>query len=165
MINEHIETHKLIIEGMDCQDEVTIIEKKLKSLSGIKNFEIYLATQGVKVVYDPSLISIQQIIKSVAETGLKASVVKETEPKIAWWKEKRIIALSVCGLFTLTAFVLEKLGWKGIITLIFHSIAIITGGYYPAKISFNSLKLFALTGPPVAMTGSIGAVTLELWEE
>ena len=78
MINEHIETHKLIIEGMDCQDEVRIIEKKLKSLSGIKNFEIYLATQGVKVVYDPSLISIQQIIKSVAETGLKASVARES---------------------------------------------------------------------------------------
>src|SRR3989339_1454649 len=165
MINEHIETHKLIIEGMDCQDEVTIIEKKLKSLSGIKNFEIYLATQGVKVVYDPSLISIQQIIKSVAETGLKASVVKETEPKIAWWKEKRIIALSVCGLFTLTAFVLEKLGWKGIITLIFHSIAIITGGYYPAKMAFNALKIFTLNIRTLMVTGAIGAVTLELWEE
>ena len=165
MTNEHIETHKLIIEGMDCQDEVTIIEKKLKSLSGIKNFEIYLATQGVKVVYDPSLISIQQIIKSVAETGLKASVVKETEPKIAWWKEKRIIALSVCGLFTLTAFVLEKLGWKGIITLIFHSIAIITGGYYPAKMAFNALKIFTLNIRTLMVTGAIGAVTLELWEE
>src|SRR3989337_4216596 len=110
MINEHIETHKLIIEGMDCQDEVTIIEKKLKSLSGIKNFDIYRATQGVKVVYDPSLISIQQIIKSVAETGMKALVVKEARAKIAWWKEKRIIALSLCGIFTLTAFVLAKIG-------------------------------------------------------
>ncbi len=72
MINEHLETHKLIVEGMDCQDEVQIIEKKLKSLSGIKSFEIYLATQSVKVVYDPSLISIQQIIKNIAETGMKA---------------------------------------------------------------------------------------------
>ena len=84
MINEHIETHKLIIEGMDCQDEVTIIEKKLISLVGIKDFHIYLATQGVKVVCDPSLISIQQIIKSIAETGMKAFVVKEARPKIAW---------------------------------------------------------------------------------
>ena len=98
MINEHIETHKLIVEGMDCQDEVQIIEKKLISLVGIKDFQIYLATQGVKVVCDPSLISIQQIIKSIAETGMKAFVVKEARPKIAWWKEKRIIALSLCGI-------------------------------------------------------------------
>ena len=165
MINEHIETHKLIIEGMDCQDEVRIIEKKLISLVGIKDFQLYLATQGVKVVCDPSLISIQQIIKSIAETGMKAFVVKEARPKIAWWKEKRIIALSLCAIFTLTAFVLEKVGWKGIITLIFHSLAIIIGGYYPAKMAFNALKTLTLNIRTLMVTGAVGAVTLGLWEE
>ncbi len=165
MINEHIETHKLIVEGMDCQDEVQIIEKKLKSLSGIKSFEIYLATQSVKVVYDPSLISIQQIIKNIAETGMKALVIKEARPKIAWWKEKRIIALSACGFFTLAAFVLEKLGGKGTITIIFHSMAIIIGGYYPAKMAFNALKTLTLNIRTLMVTGAVGAVTLGLWEE
>ncbi|MDO8140336.1 MAG: cation-translocating P-type ATPase [Candidatus Brocadiales bacterium] len=165
MTEDRVETYKLIVEGMDCQDEVRIIEKKLKSLSGIKNFDIYLATQGIKVVYDPSLISIQQIIKSVAETGMKALVVKEARPKIAWWKEKRIIALSLCGIFTLTAFVLEKVGWKGMITLIFHSLAIIIGGYYPAKMAFNALKTLTLNIRTLMVTGAVGAVTLGLWEE
>ena len=165
MIKDQVETYKLIVEGMDCQDEVTIIEKKLKSLSGIKSFEIYLATQGVKVVCDTSLISIQQIIKSIAETGMKASVVRKTRPKIAWWKEKRIIALSACGLFTLAAFVLEKLGLKGIVTIILHSVAIIIGGYYPAKMAFNALKTLTLNIRTLMVTGAIGAVYLGLWEE
>lgn len=165
MINEHIETHKLIVEGMDCQDEVQIIEKKLISLVGIKDFHIYLATQGVKVVCDPSLISIQQIIKSIAETGMKAFVVKEARPKIAWWKEKRIIALSLCGIFTLTAFVLEKVGWKGVITIILHSTAIIVGGYYPAKMAFGALRTLTLNIRTLMVTGAVGAVTLGLWEE
>ena len=165
MINEHIETHKLIIEGMDCQDEVRIIEKKLRSLAGVKDLDIYLATQGVKVVYDPSSISIQQIIKSIAETGMKASVARKARAKIAWWKEKRIIALSVCGLFTLTAFVLEKIGWKGTITIILHSTAIIVGGYYPAKMVFGALRTLTLNIRTLMVTGAIGAVTLGLWEE
>ena len=165
MINEHIETHKLIIEGMDCQDEVRIIEKKLRSLAGVKDLDIYLATQGVKVVYDPSSISIQQIIKSIAETGMKASVARKARAKIAWWKEKRIIALSVCGLFTLTAFVLEKIGWKGTITIILHSTAIIVGGYYPAKMAFGALRTLTLNIRTLMVTGAIGAVTLGLWEE
>ena len=165
MTEDRVETHKLIVEGMDCQDEVQIIEKKLISLVGIKDFQIYLATQGVKVVCDPSLISIQQIIKSIAETGMKSFVVKEARPKIAWWKEKRIIALSACGLFTLAAFVLEKLGCKGIITLIFHSMAIIVGGYYPAKMALNALKTLTLNIRTLMVTGAIGAVTLGLWEE
>ncbi len=165
MVKDRLETHKLIIDGMDCQDEVTIIEKKLKSLTGIKSFGIYLATQGVKVVCDPSLISIQQIIKSIAETGMKASLTRKARPKIAWWKEKRIIALSACGLFTVAAFVLEKLGWKGIITLIFHSMAITVGGYYPAKMAFGALKTLTLNIRTLMVTGAIGAVTLGLWEE
>lgn len=165
MVKDRLETHKLIIDGMDCQDEVNIIEKKLSSLAGIKDFQIYLATQGVKIVYDPSLISIQQIIKGIAETGMKASVAKETKPKIAWWKEKRIIALSICGLFTLTAFVLEKIGWKGVMTIILHSTAIIVGGYYPAKMALGALKTLTLNIRTLMVTGAIGAVALGLWEE
>lgn len=165
MIKDEVETYKLIIEGMDCQDEVVIIEKKLKSLTGIKDFETYLATQSVKVAYDHSLISIQQIIKSIAETGMKASVVKEIGPKITWWKEKRIMALSICGLFTLTAFVLEKLGWKGMMPATFYSLAIVIGGYYPAKMALGALKTLTLNIRTLMVTGAIGAVTLGLWEE
>ncbi|MBI2470364.1 MAG: cation-translocating P-type ATPase [Planctomycetes bacterium] len=110
-------------------------------------------------------MSIQQIIKSIAETGMKTSVVKETKPKITWWKEKRIIALTLCGLFTLTAFVLENVGWKGIMTIIFYSIAIITGGYYPAKMALNAMKTLTLNIRTLMVTGAIGAVTLGLWEE
>lgn len=165
MAKDRLETHKLIIDGMDCQDEVAIIEKKLKSLTGIKSFEIYFSTQGVKVVCDPSLISIQQIIRSIAETGMRASIVKEAGAKIDWWKEKRIIALSACGLFAVSAFVLEKLGWKGIITLVFHSMAIIVGGYYPAKMAFGALKTLTLNIRTLMVTGAAGAVALGLWEE
>lgn len=66
-----------------------LVERMLNVLAGIKNFEIYLFTQGVKVICDPSLISVQQIIKSIAETGMKASVVKDVRAKIAWnWHRK-----------------------------------------------------------------------------
>lgn len=165
MTNEKIETYNLFIDGMDCQDEVSIIEKKLKSINGIKNFEIYLATQRIRVVCDSSLVSIQQIIRCIAETGLRASVVRKRMSKTKWWMEKRIIALSICGIFTLTAFVLEKAGWEGMITIILHSIAIVIGGYYPAKMAFNALKTLTLNIRTLMVTGAIGAVTLGLWEE
>lgn len=165
MIKGQAETYKLFVEGMDCQDEVEIIEKKLRSLTGIKYFDIYLGTQRVKVVCNPEFISIQHIIKSIAETGLKASIDKEAKPRITWWREKRILALLLCGLFTLVAFVLEKIGWKGTITSILYSLAITIGGYYPAKMAFGALKTFTLTIRTLMVTGAIGAVILGLWEE
>ena len=67
--------------------------------------------------------------------------------------------------FTLTAFVLEKIGWKGVITIILHSTAIIVGGYYPAKMAFYALKTLTLNIRTLMVTGAVGAVTLGLWEE
>lgn len=165
MINEKIETYNLFIDGMDCQEETRIIEKCLKSIKGIKYFKIYLTTQRVKVVFDYSLISLQQIIRYIAKAGFKATLVEEKATKTTWWTEKRILALLVCGSFTLTAFVLEKSGWEGIITIILHSIAIVVGGYYPAKMAFNALKTLTLNIRTLMVTGAIGAVTLGLWEE
>ncbi|MCF6157515.1 MAG: cation-translocating P-type ATPase [wastewater metagenome] len=165
MTQDQVETYKLNIEGMDCEDEARIIEKKLRSLAGIESFEIYLATQGVKVVCNPSLISIQQVIRSIADTGLKASFVKEARPKITWWKEKRIIALSMCGILTLVAFILEKTGGRNTIAILFYSMAIVIGGYYPAKMAFGALKTLILNIRTLMVTGTVGAITLGLWEE
>ncbi len=47
----------LYIEGMDCADEVAVIEKKFKSLAGLLNLEVNLASQKVEVTYDPSRLS------------------------------------------------------------------------------------------------------------
>ena len=165
MRNEKIETYYLFIDGMDCQDEVSIIEKKLKSITGVRSLKFYLMTQRVKIVCDYSLISVKQIIRCIGKAGFSASLVEEKATKTTWWTEKRILALFLCGSFTLTAFVLERAGWEGSITIILHSIGIVIGGYYPAKMAFNALKTLTLNIRTLMVTGAIGAVTLGLWEE
>ncbi|MFQ5715437.1 MAG: heavy metal translocating P-type ATPase, partial [Candidatus Scalinduaceae bacterium] len=165
MMNEKIETYSLYIDGMDCQDEVSVVAKTLKPITGVRSFKIYITTQRVKVICDSSLISAQQVIRYIAKAGFKASLVEEKTTKTTWWTEKRMLALFICGFFTLTAFVLEKTGREGIITIILHSIAIVIGGYYPAKMAFNALKTLTLNIRTLMVTGAIGAVTLGLWEE
>lgn len=61
----------LHIEGTDCEDETTLIEKKMKSLRGLESFRVDLMSEALRVQYDPGLLSVQEIIKSVAETGMK----------------------------------------------------------------------------------------------
>ncbi len=80
----------LYVEGMDCADELAIIEKKFKSLAGILNFEVNLASQKVEVNYDPSRLSSQDIIKSIAETGMKARLAKPVTKTRKWWQDYRV---------------------------------------------------------------------------
>ncbi|MBI1811537.1 MAG: heavy metal translocating P-type ATPase, partial [Nitrospirae bacterium] len=136
----------LNIEGMDCADEQEVIEKKMRALNGSKDFDIYLMTQQLKVSYDPALISVQDIIKSIAETGMKASLVRDKKEKgKSWWKEKRQMQLLIiCGLLIVIAFLLERFGLSHDKAKVVYGFAILTGAYYPARMGLSALKTLTL---------------------
>lgn len=154
----------LHIEGMDCEDETSLIEKKMKSLKGLESFQVDLMSQTVRVHYDPALLSVQEIIKSIAETGMKARLERERVKGKAWWKELRILSLISCGVFTIVAFVLEKTGIE-LVSTILYAIGVISGGYYPARMGLAALRTFTLNIRTLMVASAIGAIALGLWEE
>ena len=157
----------LNVEGMDCADEQEVIEKKMRALNGIKDFDIYLMTQQLKVSYGPALISVQDIIKSIAETGMKASLVRDKKEKgKSWWREKRQMQLLIiCGLLIVIAFLLERFGLSHDKAKVVYGFAILTGAYYPARMGFSALRTFTLNIRLLMVIGAAGAVALGLWEE
>lgn len=154
----------LHIEGMDCEDEVSLIEKKMKSLKGLESFQVDLMSQTLRVQYDPALLSVQEIIKSIAETGMKARLERKRVKGKAWWKEPRTLSLISCGVFMMVAFVLEKTGIE-LPSTILYAIAVSVGGYYPARMGLAALKTLTLNIRTLMVSGAIGAIFLGLWEE
>lgn len=154
----------LLIEGMDCEDEVAIIERKMKSLKGLESFRVDLISQALRVQYDPALLSVQEIIKSIAETGMKARLEREKVKGKAWWRDLRILSLFTCGIFTAIAFVLEKIG-SALPSTIPYAMAVAVGGYYPARMGLAALKTLTLNIRTLMVAGAIGAIALGLWEE
>ncbi|MCL5985778.1 MAG: cation-translocating P-type ATPase [Actinobacteria bacterium] len=165
-VNESAKDVILHVDGMDCADESEVITKKLKSLAGIKDFGINLMTQQAKISYDPSLISIQDAIKAIAETGMKASLAKTREHGgRAWWKNRQILSLITCGVLIAIAFLLKLIGIpNGIVKLTF-GLAILIGIYYPARMGFLALKTFTLNIRLLMVIGTAGAIFLGLLEE
>lgn len=160
-------TVALKVEGMDCADETQIIEKKLKSLSGLKSFSINLISQQVKVHYTSSMVSIQDIIKTIAETGMKASLVRTDEQKdTSWWRGKpQIWSLLFCGIFIGFAFLSERIGIPHQSVRYVYGLAILIGIYFPAKMGFLALKTLTLNIRLLMVIGAIGAIFLGFWEE
>lgn len=160
------ETLTLHIEGMDCSDESEIIEKKLKVLKGIVDFNIFLVSQEVKIQYDPALISATDILKAIAETGMKASRVQKGRHKgVALWKNTQFLLLSICGVFTLFAFLLERFGIPHEFAKYVYALAILIGGYYPAKMGILALKTLTLNIRLLMVCGAAGAIYLGFWDE
>lgn len=59
--------------GGICSCEGSIVEKRLKRLKGVDTFTLNLITSQLKVVYDSSLVSIEDIEKAAAKAGAKTT--------------------------------------------------------------------------------------------
>src|SRR3989344_593526 len=63
--------HSVKIGGMHCASCAQTIEKKLKSLKGVKKVNVNFATESANIEYDPKIIHDIDIEKAVEKTGYK----------------------------------------------------------------------------------------------
>ena len=60
------------IDGMDCREEVAILERRLKPLPGLEDLVPDLVGQRLRVRYDAARLSTATIVEAVAQTGMRA---------------------------------------------------------------------------------------------
>ena len=60
------------IEGMDCHEEVAILEKRLKKLSGLEAMSADVLRQRLTISYDAARLNTSAIAEAVAQTGMRA---------------------------------------------------------------------------------------------
>jgi Cd2+/Zn2+-exporting ATPase len=155
----------LYVEGMDCADEVEIIDRKMKGLGGVRSYQVNLMNERLDIVYEPSLISPQDIIRAIAETGMKVHLERPKRETKPWWQERRNVLLFVSGLLTLLGFILSWLGLPHRVDWIAFGAAIVIGGYYPAKMGLAGLRSFRLNLYTLLIAAALGAIALSLWHE
>jgi Cd2+/Zn2+-exporting ATPase len=159
------ETVALQIEGMECGCEATLIDKKIRALSGVQSHEVNPITHQLRVSYDPESTTVQDIIRSVSETGMRATLQKAQGPRSTWWREKQQLALYGCGLLALIAFISSKAGASPLVANGLYVLSVLTGVYYPARKALIALVNFTPTIHLLMLIGSAGAMALGLWGE
>jgi Cd2+/Zn2+-exporting ATPase len=60
------------VEGMDCREEVALIERRFKHLVGVEEFTADLMGQRLLVKYDAAKLSASAIAGAVADAGMRA---------------------------------------------------------------------------------------------
>ena len=160
-----METAKIHIEGMESQTEIQLIEQKINALPGISDLNIDASAQQLDFSYDPSIVNIQDVIRSISETGMKASVIRSKSKFSSWWREKQQLALVACGVTTLATFLLGLTIVPQNYTFIGYIIAVLVGVYYPAKKALIALRNLTATIHLLMLIGSVGALVLGMWAE
>nr|AYW01701.1 HMA5 protein [Morus alba] len=70
--DKSIQVCRIQINGMTCTSCSSTIESALKSLHGVQTAQVALATEEAEVYYDTRLISYNQILQTIEDTGFEA---------------------------------------------------------------------------------------------
>ncbi|MCE5296350.1 MAG: heavy-metal-associated domain-containing protein [Euryarchaeota archaeon] len=73
-----LETASFKITGL-CSCEFKIIEKKMKNLEGVDKYYLNPVTNQLKVTFNNSMVTIEDIQKAVSKAGGKATPIKSDQ--------------------------------------------------------------------------------------
>jgi cation transport ATPase len=60
------------IEGMDCHEEVALLERRLAPLPGFEGLTADVVNQRLWVRYDAARVTSEEVVSAIAQTGMRA---------------------------------------------------------------------------------------------
>src|ERR1700726_2563056 len=123
----------LQVAGVDCAEEVSLIQRALKPLGGVREVRVNIMSGKAIIAHDET-ITPDVLIKMIGDAGLKAIREGEKAGDEAQQRQKqRLLSVSISGAFTLLGLLMH---WTHSapqsVTLGCFLVAIISGGWFIA---------------------------------
>ena len=154
------------IEGMDCREEVTLLERRFSNLAGVEDFSADVMGQRLHVKYDAARLSTASIADAVADTGMRAWL--EHEEPVAGTppaERQRRNLVWMSGAALALGLILEASGaGRGLTGLVFGG-SIAAGILAVGRRAWNSLRAGVLDINVLMIIAVGGAIVLQQYAE
>ncbi|MBI4892653.1 MAG: heavy metal translocating P-type ATPase [Acidobacteria bacterium] len=178
------------IHGMDCAEEVGILKRELRDLVGDESNLSFDILNSRMTLRNTGHLSAQQVIESVAKTGMTAELwagpgpsERQAETR-SWWRDARTVATVLSGSLVvvgfcahavlsgslLTALSSEHAGAGGMTPVplpvrVLYLLAVLAGAWYVLPKAWLSLRRLRPDMNLLMTVAVIGAVALGQWLE
>ncbi|UCD59340.1 MAG: cadmium-translocating P-type ATPase [Candidatus Hydrogenedentota bacterium] len=150
---------------MDCPDESSVIEKKLRELEGVKSVTFNLVSGEVTVLYDTRAVGRQQLMGAIAKTGMKATVVGTSSGAGKAKGRSQLISTVASGLLVAAGFAAASFGYPRGLAIGFYLFAMVVGGFHIARKAFFSARNLSLDMNFLMTVAVVGAAAIGEWLE
>jgi Cd2+/Zn2+-exporting ATPase len=159
-------TEKFHVEGLDCPDESTLIEKKLRELRGVTSFKFNLLSAEVIVSYDIRAASREKIMSAIAETGMKAMLVGESASVgVKASRRSHMIVTMAAGALIAVGFGLSHAGLHEWVATGLYLLAMIVGGFHIGRKAIFSVRNLTFDMNFLMAVAVVGAASIGEWLE
>ena len=155
------------VEGMDCHEEVALIDRRLKGLPGIEAWRADVMLGRLTVTYDGAKLSSSAIAQAVAAAGMRAWLEHEAPVRVSERQggRARQSLLAVSGAALGAGFGLDLAGVASGVAHLCFGLAIGTGAGYWAGRAWSAARMFALDINALMLIAVVGAMAIGEWSE
>jgi Zn2+/Cd2+-exporting ATPase len=153
------------VEGMDCHEEVAILEKRLKRLTGLEALDADVIGQRLRIKYDAAKLSTGSIAEAVAQTGMRAWLEHEEPAPAAASATSRFRLLILSGVAFALGLAAPFLGAPPSTIWIPFVVSIVLGGVFTGRRALASLRAGILDINVLMVIAVGGAMALGEWTE
>jgi Cd2+/Zn2+-exporting ATPase len=152
------------VEGMDCHEEVVILERRLKPLTGLEAVSADVIGQRLHVTYDAAKLTTAAMVDAVGQTGMRMWLEHE-EPRASGPDVRARFWLTVTSGVALTIGLASvALEYHPIAALCFVAGAL-AGGIPPARRAVTALRSRTVDINVLMVIAVAGALALGEWLE
>ena len=152
------------VEGMDCNEEVVILERRLKPLAGMEAIAADVIGQRLHVKYDAARLTTAAMVDAVGQTGMRMWLEHEepraTTADVAW----RFRLTLGAGLLIAAGLAAPLLQVPALAPWLYGAAAAI-GGVYPARKAITSVRTRTVDINVLMVIAVAGALALREWFE
>jgi Cd2+/Zn2+-exporting ATPase len=153
------------IEGMDCHEEVAILEQRLKRLSGLESLDADVVGQRLSIKYDAARLTTSRIAEAVAQTGMRAWLEHEAPRPAAGTHRWRDALIAGAAFFAGVGLILDFAHVSGPWAPLAFGVAVAAGGAHTARRAWVSLRSGVLDIYVLMLIAVAGAIALGQWAE
>ena len=154
------------IEGMDCHDEVTILERRLKHVLGFEGLTADVINQRLRVKYDAARVASADLVSAIAQTGMRAWLHHERPvAPLDGGGRRRLLLVAASGVSLAAGLALEHAaGWPAAALLAFLA-SIACGSALTLRRAISAARAFSLDINVLMLIAVAGAAALGEWSE
>ena len=154
------------IEGMDCREEVALLERRFKNLTGLEDFAADLMGQRLHVKYDAAKLSTSAIVDAVADTGMRAWLEHE-EPVVGSERQARVRLWLVwtSGIALGAGLALQAIGAPAPVSIALFVASLAAGVAVTIRKAWSALRVGSLDINVLMTIAAAGAAIIGQWSE
>ena len=153
------------IEGMDCHEEVAILERSLRRLSGLEALDADVMGGRLRVSYDAAKLTTAGIAEAVARTGMRAWLEHEEPRPVSASAASRLRLVAFSGLALLLGLLQQQLTEPVIPEWLPFTASMALGVFPIARRARNALRTATLDINVLMLIAVAGAALLGEWGE